>query len=105
MITRDADPAHWAQLDHDSLELVRRARGYLDEIAPLLPAAERDRALPVGIISGLLDVGFVRGAIGVRDGVAERLFPDAREATIGEGTSQMQVLQIGTALLGVSAVR
>ena len=72
MITRDADPqadpAHWAQLDHDSLELVRRARGYLDEIAPLLPAAERDRALPVGIIPGLLDVGFVRGAIGVRDG-------------------------------------
>ena len=68
MITRDADPAHWAQLDHDSVELVRRARGYLDEIAPLLPAAERDRALPVGIIPGLLDVGFVRGAIGVRDG-------------------------------------
>ena len=72
MITRDADPqadpAHWAQLDHDSLELVRRARGYLDEIAPLLPAAERDRALPVGIIPGLLDVGFVRGAIGIRDG-------------------------------------
>ena len=68
MITRDADPAHWAQLDHDSVELVRRARGYLDEIAPLLPAAERDRALPVGIIPGLLDVGFVRGAIGIRDG-------------------------------------
>ena len=68
MITRDADPAHWAQLDHDSVDLVRRARGYLDEIAPLLPAAERDRALPVGIIPGLLDVGFVRGAIGVRDG-------------------------------------
>ena len=68
MITRDADPAHWAQLDHDNVELVRRARGYLDEIAPLLPAAERDRALPVGIIPGLLDVGFVRGAIGVRDG-------------------------------------
>jgi len=72
LITRgtdlQADPAHWAQLDHDSVELVRRARGYLDEIAPLLPAAERDRALP-------------------------------------EGTSQMQVLQIGKALLGVSAVR
>jgi len=72
LITRDAapqaDPAHWAQLDHDSVELVRRARGYLDEIAPLLAAAERDRALPVGIIPGLLDVGFVRGAIGVRDG-------------------------------------
>jgi acyl-CoA dehydrogenase len=63
-----ADPAHWAQLDQDSVELVRRARGYLDEITPLLPAAERDRALPVGVIPGLLDVGFVRGAIGVRDG-------------------------------------
>jgi alkylation response protein AidB-like acyl-CoA dehydrogenase len=222
---RPADPAHWAQLDHDSVELVRRARSYLDEIAPLLPAAERDRVLPVEIIPGLLDVGFVRGAIGVRDGggrglslamrainggrlnvsagctgiaqaaleaasahavsrsqfgkplagfqlvqqliadiavqtnasrqvyqstarlldngadarvecsmskyfcseaanqvatravqvfgaaglmegnVAERLFRDAREATIPEGTSQMQVLQIGKALLGVSAVR
>jgi acyl-CoA dehydrogenase len=63
-----ADPAHWAQLDQGSVELVRRARGYLDEITPLLPAAERDRALPVGVIPGLLDVGFVRGAIGVRDG-------------------------------------
>jgi len=49
---RPADPAHWAQLDHDSVELFR----------------------------------------------------DAREATIPEGTSQMQVLQIGKALLGVSAV-
>ena len=42
MITRgtdlQADPAYWAQLDHDSVELVWRARGYLDEIAPLLPA-------------------------------------------------------------------
>jgi alkylation response protein AidB-like acyl-CoA dehydrogenase len=63
-----ADPAHWAQLDQGSVELVRRARGYLDEITPLLPAAERDRTLPVGIIPGLLGVGFVRGAIGVRDG-------------------------------------
>jgi alkylation response protein AidB-like acyl-CoA dehydrogenase len=63
-----ADPAYWAQLDYDSVELIRRARSYLDEITPLLPAAERDRALPVGIIPGLLDVGFVRGAISVRDG-------------------------------------
>jgi len=48
----------------------------------------------------------VFGAAGLMEGnVAERLFRDAREATIGEGTSQMQVLQIGTALLGVSAVR
>ena len=72
MITRDtglqADPAYWAGLDHDSLELVRRARGYLDEIAPLLPAAERDRVFPVAIIPGLLKAGFVRGAIPVRDG-------------------------------------
>jgi len=127
-------PAHWAQLDAGSAELVRRARGYLDEIAPLLPAAERDRALPVGIIPAarLLDNGAdarvecsmskyfcseaanqvatravqVFGAAGLMGGnVAERLFRDAREATIGEGTSQMQVLQIGKALLGVSAVR
>ena len=63
-----ADPAHWAQLDDDSVELVRRARGYLDEIAPLLPDAERDRALPVKIVPGLLGAGFVRGAIPVRDG-------------------------------------
>jgi alkylation response protein AidB-like acyl-CoA dehydrogenase len=48
----------------------------------------------------------VFGAAGLMEGnVAERLFRDAREATIGEGTSQMQVLQIGQALLGVSAVR
>jgi acyl-CoA dehydrogenase len=48
----------------------------------------------------------VFGAAGLMEGnVAERLFRDAREATIGEGTSQMQVLQIGKALLGVSAVR
>ena len=48
----------------------------------------------------------VLGAAGLMEGnVAERLFRDAREATIPEGTSQMQVLQIGRALLGVSAVR
>jgi alkylation response protein AidB-like acyl-CoA dehydrogenase len=35
----------------------------------------------------------------------ERLYRDAREATIPEGTSQMQILQIGKALLGVSALR
>ena len=63
-----ASPAQWAQLDPGSAELARRARGYLDEVAPLLPAAERDRALPVEIIGGLLDVGFVRGAIPVADG-------------------------------------
>jgi alkylation response protein AidB-like acyl-CoA dehydrogenase len=63
-----ADPPHWAALDEDCAEVARRARRYLDGIAPLLPAAERDRALPVEIIPGLLDVGFVRGAVGVRDG-------------------------------------
>jgi alkylation response protein AidB-like acyl-CoA dehydrogenase len=48
----------------------------------------------------------VFGAAGLMEGnVAERLFRDAREATIPEGTSQLQVLQIGRALLGVSAVR
>ena len=68
MTSPGADPRHWAALDGDSAELVRRAREYLDGIAPLLPAAERERALPVEVIPGLLDVGFVRGAIPVRDG-------------------------------------
>ncbi|MEO2109077.1 MAG: acyl-CoA dehydrogenase family protein [Actinomycetota bacterium] len=35
----------------------------------------------------------------------ERYFRDAREATIPEGTSQIQVLQMGRALLGLSATR
>ncbi len=35
----------------------------------------------------------------------ERYFRDAREATIPEGTSQIQVLQMGKHLLGVSALR
>jgi alkylation response protein AidB-like acyl-CoA dehydrogenase len=48
----------------------------------------------------------VFGAAGLVEGnIAERLFRDAREATIPEGTTQMQVLQIGRALLGVSALR
>jgi acyl-CoA dehydrogenase len=64
----EGDPRHWAQFDSGSAAVVRRARGYLDEIAPLLTAAERDRRFPVQIIPGLLDVGFVRGAIGVADG-------------------------------------
>jgi acyl-CoA dehydrogenase len=66
----EGDPRHWAQLDSGSAAVARRARGYLDEIAPLLAAAERDRRFPVQIIPGLLDVGFVRGAIGVADGGA-----------------------------------
>jgi acyl-CoA dehydrogenase len=61
-------PPYLAQLDSGSAALAWRARGYLDEIAPRLAAAERDRTLPVEIIPGLLDVGFVRGAIGVPDG-------------------------------------
>ena len=66
--TPAADPPHWAQLDENCAGLARRARRYLDEIAPLLPAAERDRTLPLEVVPGLLDVGFVRGAIPVGDG-------------------------------------
>jgi acyl-CoA dehydrogenase len=62
------DPAHWAELDRDCLVLVRRARAYLDEIVALIPAADRDGTLPLEIIPGLLEAGFVRGAIGVGDG-------------------------------------
>jgi len=48
----------------------------------------------------------VHGAAALMEGhPVERLFRDAREATIPEGTSQMQILQIGKALLGVSALR
>jgi acyl-CoA dehydrogenase len=64
----EARPPHWTALDAGSAALVGRARGYLDEIVARLPAAERDRALPVDVIPGLLDVGFVRGAIAAGDG-------------------------------------
>ncbi|MEV6929180.1 acyl-CoA dehydrogenase family protein [Dactylosporangium sp. NPDC051485] len=48
----------------------------------------------------------LHGAAGLEEGTApERYFRDAREATIPEGTSQMQILTIGRALLGVSAIR
>jgi alkylation response protein AidB-like acyl-CoA dehydrogenase len=48
----------------------------------------------------------VHGGAGLmEESVVERLFRDAREATIPEGTSQIQVLQLGKALLGVSALR
>ena len=63
-----ADPSHWALLDSGSAEVARRARRYLEEITPLLSAAERERTLPVQVIPGLLGVGFVRGAIPVADG-------------------------------------
>jgi alkylation response protein AidB-like acyl-CoA dehydrogenase len=52
------------------------------------------------------DLVQVFGAAGLVEGsVPERLFRDARESTIPEGTTQMQVLSIGRALLGVSALR
>jgi alkylation response protein AidB-like acyl-CoA dehydrogenase len=67
-LAQAAPPPQWAQLDKGSADLARRARRYLEEIAPLLPAAERQRTLPLEVIGGLLDVGFVRGAIPVADG-------------------------------------
>lgn len=45
------------------------------------------------------------GAGLMEESVVERLFRDAREMTIPEGTTQIQILQIGKALLGVSALR
>ena len=48
----------------------------------------------------------VHGGAGLmEESAVERYFRDAREATIPEGTSQIQILQIGKALLGVSAMR
>jgi acyl-CoA dehydrogenase len=48
----------------------------------------------------------VHGGAGLmEESAVERYFRDAREATIPEGTSQIQILQIGKDLLGVSAVR
>ncbi|MFE4956058.1 acyl-CoA dehydrogenase family protein [Streptomyces sp. NPDC056653] len=55
-------------LDEETVTLVQRARTYLDGIAPLIPAAERDRTFPMEIVPELLDIGFVRGAIPVSDG-------------------------------------
>ena len=66
-------------------------------------------SLPQGRTVRTCDLDVARVQIGER--VDERVdeagqhVGDAREATIPEGTSQMQVLQIGKALLGVSAVR
>jgi acyl-CoA dehydrogenase len=46
------------------------------------------------------------GGAGLMDEMGiERLFRDAREASIPEGTSELQILTIGKALLGVSAIR
>ncbi|MGW6139437.1 acyl-CoA dehydrogenase family protein [Streptomyces sp. NPDC055144] len=51
-----------------TVELVQRARTYLDGVAPLIPDAERDRTFPMEIVPDLLDIGFVRGAIPASDG-------------------------------------
>jgi len=111
LITRgtdlQADPAYWAQLDHGSVELVRRARGYLDSGADDRVECSMSKYFCSEAANQVATKAVqVFGAAGLMEGnVAERLFRDAREATIPEGTSQMQVLQIGKALLGVSAVR
>lgn len=48
----------------------------------------------------------IHGGAGLmEESPVERLFRDAREATIPEGTSQIQILQMGRALLGQSALR
>ena len=48
----------------------------------------------------------VHGGAGLmEESPVERYFRDAREATIPEGTSQIQILHLGRALLGVSALR
>lgn len=48
----------------------------------------------------------VHGGAGLmEESPVERIFRDAREATIPEGTSQIQILQMGRELLGVSALR
>lgn len=48
----------------------------------------------------------VHGGAGLmEESPVERIFRDAREATIPEGTSQIQILQMGRALLGLSALR
>ena len=48
----------------------------------------------------------VHGGAGLmEESPVERYFRDAREATIPEGTSQIQILHLGKALLGVSALR
>jgi len=45
------------------------------------------------------------GAGLMEESPVERYFRDAREATIPEGTTQMQILHLGKHLLGVSAIR
>ncbi len=48
----------------------------------------------------------VHGGAGLmEESPVERYFRDAREATIPEGTSQIQILHLGKALLGHSALR
>jgi acyl-CoA dehydrogenase len=48
----------------------------------------------------------IHGGAGLmEESPVERYFRDAREATIPEGTSQMQILHLGKDLLGISAIR
>ena len=48
----------------------------------------------------------VHGGAGLmEESAVERHFRDARAGTIPDGSSQMQILQIGRALLGISALR
>jgi alkylation response protein AidB-like acyl-CoA dehydrogenase len=48
----------------------------------------------------------IHGGAGLmEESPVERYFRDAREATIPEGTSQIQILHLGKALLGISALR
>jgi len=48
----------------------------------------------------------IHGGAGLmEESPVERYFRDAREATIPEGTTQLQILHLGKELLGVSAMR
>jgi acyl-CoA dehydrogenase len=62
------EPAHWALLAPDDVAIARAGRGRLDEIAVLIPEAERTRRFPVEIVPALMDVGFVRGWIPIEHG-------------------------------------
>jgi alkylation response protein AidB-like acyl-CoA dehydrogenase len=87
--------------------LYRRAARLLDSGSDARAACSMAKyfcsEMVIGVASDALQV---HGAGAMREGHAvERLYRDAREATIPEGTSQIQILQIGKALLGVSALR
>lgn len=88
-------------------ELYRAAARLLDSGAEARTACSMAKYYCSETVMGVAsDAVQVHGAAGLMEGhPVERLYRDAREATIPEGTSQMQVLQIGKALLGVSALR